>query len=186
MATLSFPQAFKYPFKRWVGLLNILWLLVPIYGWFLLIGYRVRILAEFLQGKYTKLPKIQHGKDFKLGWVMFWKAVPGILVLIVANLLLTDFSRRHGPSWVFILLAILVVPVLALNFIKKRTVASCFEFDLVRIVFKNFGDYLVALLKDFALTLVFIVMIVILVGFPSLAYTKMIFMTEWFRKYVSK
>lgn len=186
-SNLDFTTAFKYPFRRWQGLFNILWVLVPIYGWFLLIGYRVRIVAEFLQGKYQKTPTIQHGDDFVLGWKMFWKAFPGILVLIAGAALTGNMDGRHGPGFIgglYLLVLLFIVPILAMNFIKKRTVASCFEFDLIRVVFNNFVDYLVALLKDLALGLLFLVMCIILVGFPAAVYTKAIFISEFFRTHV--
>jgi hypothetical protein len=189
MATLDFADAFRYPFRCWQGLLNILWILVPIYGWFLLIGYRVRIVGEFLQGKYTKLPRIAHGDDFVLGWKMFWKAVPAVLVLMAAAFLFGAFEGRRGGGplvFLFVILALLVVPILAMNFMRKRTVASCFEFDLVRVVVKNFLDYVIAMLKDLALGLIFMVMILILVGIPASVFTKGMFTAEFYRGHVKK
>ncbi len=189
MATLDFADAFRYPFRRWQGLFNILWMLVPIYGWFLLIGYRVRIVGEFLQGKYVKLPRIAHGDDFVLGWKMFWKAIPGILVIVAAAFLFGAFEGRRGGGpllFVFVILALLIVPILAMNFMRKRTVASCFEFDLVRVVIKNFLDYFVAFLKDLALALIFFVMMFILVGIPASVFTKNMFLAEFYRGHVKK
>jgi len=40
---LSFGDAFSYSFNRWKGLLNALWIFLPIFGWFALGGYSVRM-----------------------------------------------------------------------------------------------------------------------------------------------
>ncbi len=185
MASLDFTKAYRYPFKRWAGLLNILWLLVPVYGWFLLIGYKVRIINEFLVQKWNKLPEIRHGSDFTLGWLMFWKGFPGMVALIAASALFGLASKGNILIMLlFDLFAILVVPILAINFMKKQKVSACFEFDLVRVVFKHFEDYLIALLNDLALGMIFLVMAVILVGIPAGAFTKSIFLTEFYRTHV--
>jgi hypothetical protein len=186
VANLDFTKAFMYPFRRWRGMLNVLWVLVPIYGWFLLIGYRVRIVAEFAQGKYERLPRIAHSEDFVLGWKMFWKAVPAVLVLIAGALLVGIFERRANEVLVavYVVLVLLVVPMLAVNFAKKRTVASTFEFDLLRVVFGNFLDYVISLLKEIALALLFLVMCLILVGIPALMFTKNMFVADFYRRHV--
>ncbi len=159
-----------------------------IYGWFLFIGYRVRILAEYLDGKYKKLPTIAHGSDFTLGWKMFWKAFPALLILVAGAVVTGVFDRRPNDVLValYVVVVLLVVPVLAMHFIRKRTVASCFEFNLVRTVCKNIGDYLLALLQDLALGLLFFAMCLILVGFPAGVYTKSIFLAEFYRTHVKR
>ncbi len=183
---LDFTKAYKYPFRRWVGLLNILWLLVPVYGWFLLIGYKVRIINEFLVQKWNKLPEIRHGSDFTLGWLMFWKGFPAMAALIAAASLFGLESVRLG-SWsmlLFTALALLIVPILSINFLKKQRVSACFEFDLVRVVFHNFEDYVIALFNELALGMIWLVMAVILVGIPSAFYMKNVFMAEFYRTHV--
>ena len=38
---ITFEKAFKFPFNRPEGLLNILWVLLPIIGWLALFGYNM-------------------------------------------------------------------------------------------------------------------------------------------------
>ena len=49
---LSFGDAFKYPFNKWTRMFNILWFLLPIFGWLALGGYGIRIMQEFVKGNY--------------------------------------------------------------------------------------------------------------------------------------
>ncbi len=42
MEAIDFESAFRYPFNRAVRLLNILWVFVPIIGWFALFGYGIK------------------------------------------------------------------------------------------------------------------------------------------------
>ena len=57
MKKLDFGTAFKYPFNRAKRMWYILWLLVPIIGWFALGGYSIRLVKEFTKGKYKHLPE---------------------------------------------------------------------------------------------------------------------------------
>ena len=45
------------------------------------------------------------------------------------------------------LLALFVIPILAVNFFRKQTIESFFEFDVLNIVKDNLGDYVVTVLK---------------------------------------
>ncbi len=56
MNELDFNTAFKFPFNRAKGLWNIFWFLLPIFGWFALAGYTIRIVQGFLKGSFKQLP----------------------------------------------------------------------------------------------------------------------------------
>ena len=74
---LDFKSAFKYPFNRPAGLLNILWFLLPIIGWFALIGYCQGILRAIIAGNKTNLPEfIGFGDNLKRGFMLFVKLIP--------------------------------------------------------------------------------------------------------------
>ena len=57
MDALDFKTAFMYPFHRAVWLLNILWVFLPIFGWFALMGYGVRLMQDFTKGSFEALPE---------------------------------------------------------------------------------------------------------------------------------
>ena len=69
--TLSLSDAFKYPFKTPTRLVYVLLLLIPILGWLVLFGYLVRLVNEFIDGRYEGLIKLEIVDDLKLGVITF-------------------------------------------------------------------------------------------------------------------
>ncbi len=180
---LDFKTAFKYPFNRMKGLWNIFLILLPIFGWFSLGGYSVRIIQEFSKGQFKKLPVLKFGSDMKLGFFMFIKAIPFILVymIIIFPLYLTNVWLSYS---VRILLEIFIVPILSINFVNKMTVSSFFELRIIKHVFSNLGDYIIAILKSILLFIVFLIMYIILIGIPAQAFTQNIFLVDFYRRRV--
>jgi len=178
---IDFKTAFKYPFNRPAGMLNILWVLVPILGWFALMGYAIRIVKNFINNDFKELPFFNLGGDFKFGFFMFIKMLPLIIVIVLVNVILAPL-KAFG-SLITILISLFVVPMLAVNFFNKETVSSCFELDKVKPVFENLGDYIIALLKSIAIALIFALMSIILVGIPAHAFTKNLFLADFYRRY---
>jgi hypothetical protein len=183
---LQFKTAFNYPFAKGIRMWNILWILVPFFGWFALGGYIVRINKEFLEGKYEKLPMMDFSSDLKLGFIMFLKAIPFILVYIIVLSVLENILGAAQGLYKLIELFVnfFITPILALNFVKKMTVDSFFEFSKLKYVFDNFTDYLITLLKAIGLFAVFAIMCVVLIGIPALAFTQDIFMADFYRRKV--
>ena len=182
MKTLTFKQAFKYPFNRAKGMWNILWMFLPIVGWFVLGGYGIRIIREFIQGKFKELPKVEFGDDLELGFFMFLKYLPfgiayGVLVVILQELSWAGIITQ-------IVLGILIAPMLIINFVKKGTVKASFEFGILNTVFENFKEYVLAILKTILLGLVFLPMYIILVGIPAASFTQYIFLADFYHRYV--
>ncbi len=179
METLTIKAAFKYPFNRAKGMWNILWILIPIIGWFALGGYIVRIIKGFLKGNFKKLPIFSFRSDLELGCTMFLKSLPFLIAYTIAALILSAIS----PVLRYIM-EILIIPILTINFINKQTIESYFEFKIIKHVFNNFGDYIVMILKGILLALIFLVMCVILVGFPAGAFTESIFIADFYNRRV--
>jgi|TARA_Y100000034_G_scaffold128408_1_gene182902 hypothetical protein len=185
MAELKFKTAFKYPFNRAKGLLNILLIFLPIVGWFALGGYGVRIVKEFSKGKYKKLPVLKFGDDFKLGFFMFIKALPFVIAYAVLLGIVTKINPwARGLTQFFV--GCFMVPMLSINFMNKQTVGSYFEFEVLKPVFDNLGDYVVALLKSLLLQVIFILMTIILIGLPAASFTKNIFLADFYRRRVKR
>jgi len=182
MEKVDFGSGFKYPFKRPVGLLNILWFLLPIIGWFALFGYGIRIVKHFIRGDFKELPRFRFGKSLGLGFLMFLKSIPfGIAIIFVYIIVgLIPFVGFLGSLFI----SLFVVPILTINFFKKETVESYFELSKVKAVFDNLGEYIIVILKSIALKVIFFIMIIILVGIPAGAFTKNIFMADFYRRYV--
>ena len=185
MNKLNFKTAFKYPFNRAKGMLNILWVLLPIIGWFALVGYTIRIVKEFSKGKFKKLPVLKFNSDFTLGFFMFIKALPFIIsYAALMGILMIVSPWVRGLTQFFV--GLFVVPILVINFMNKQTVGSFFEFRIISSVFDNLGDYIVTMLKSILLQIVFALMIIILVGLPAGMFTKNIFLADFYRRRVKK
>ncbi len=180
---LDFRTAFQYPFNRAKRMWNILWVFVPIFGWLALLGYRIRIVREFSKGKYKELPVMNFNKDMKLGFIMLLKAIPFIAVCITI-FTVPYFVQDWIGIFVECFLSIFILPILVVHFFNKGTVESFFELRVLNAVFNNFGEYLVAILKNFALSFVYILMIIILVGIPAGVFTKTIFLADFYRRKV--
>jgi len=191
MKKLDFKTAFKYPFNRAKGMWNILWVFLPIIGWFALGGYSIRIVKEFIKGKYKRLPTFKFKSDLKLGFAMFLKSIPFMavytLLLLGVEMVATFLGIKNQKllvDLVEIFLGLFIVPILAINFVNKQTISSFFEIEIVKSVFNNFWDYVVALLKSILLGIVFLVMWVVLVGIPAGIFTKNIFLADFYRRRV--
>jgi len=183
MKKLDFNTAFKYPFNRAKGMWNILWILLPIIGWFALVGYGIRIIKEFSKGKFKKLPTFKFKSDLRLGFFMFLKAIPFMIVYTIVDTILDKIDPGISRLVDFFL-ALFIIPILSINFANKETIESFFEFKTLKLVFKNLGDYIMALLKDILLGIVFAIMIIILVGIPAGIFTKNIFIVDFYRRKV--
>ena len=182
MENIDFKSGFKYPFNRAVGLLNILWVLIPIVGWFALFGYGITIVKHFLKNDFKELPKMDFGENLGLGFMMFLKSIPFFIVISIVNIVLI-FIPVIGvlASW---FVSLFIVPILTINFFNKETVASYFEFEKVKYVFENFGDYIIIVLKTIALYVIFFIMVIILIGIPAVAFTQNIFIADFYRRCV--
>ena len=174
--------AFKYCFNRPKGMWNILWVLVPIFGWFALGGYGVRLIQEFSKGKFKKLPVLKFNSDMKLGFFMFLKALPFLIVYMIfiglLNLIDPWFNLLR------IITDLFMIPLLSIHFMNKETVESLFDFKILKAVYENLGDYLITILKSIALGIVFLIMWIILVGIPAGSFTKNIFLADFYRRRV--
>lgn len=180
---LEFRKAFYYPFNRAKGLLNILWFFLPIFGWFALGGYGVRIVQEFSKGKFKQLPVMDFFNDLKLGFMMFLKALP-FMILYIILVMGIDRIDIWFSLGVRILLGFFVVPILTINFLNKQTVGAYFEFGILKSVFSNLGDYLMVVLKSIALAVIFLIMWIVLVGIPAGTFTQYIFLADFYKRRV--
>ena len=183
MEKLDFKTAFKYPFNRAKGMWNILWLLFPVIGWFALGGYGVRLIQEFSKGKFKQLPTFKFRSDLKLGFLMFIKAIPFIIVYIT----IISILGKINPGVMILtnfFLGLFIAPILGINFFNKETVESFFELRIIKSVFDNLADYVVTLLKSILLGIIFFVMFIVLVGIPAGTFTKNIFLADFYRRKV--
>jgi len=180
--TLDFNTAFKYPFNRKKGLWNILWLLVPIIGWFALGGYGIRIVKEFTLEKFEQLPEMSFKSDLKFGFMMFLKSLPFVVIytIILGTLIFINEWFRIIDTF----LKIFIVPILTVHFFNKETIGSWFDFKILEHVFINLWEYIIIMLKSLALFIVYLLMTIILVGIPANAFTQNIYVADFYRSKV--
>ncbi len=185
MEKIDIITALKYPFNRPKRLLYALWILVPIIGWLALFGYVVRIVNEFIEGKYEELPQLHFTDDLKLGFSMFLKSLPFYIVyaVLVAGIMVIDEYKRQILSF---LLGFFVLPILSVNFYRKQTVGSYFDFGKLGYVMNNIGDYIIAMLKQYATSIIFLVLSIVLIGIPALYVTSMIFAANFYGRFVEE
>lgn len=181
--TISLSDAFKYPFKTPKKLLYALLLLIPVLGWLALFGYIVRLVNEFIDGRYEEPIDINLMEDLKFGAITFVKALPFYIAYAIVIFVLTYISPTLG-NLIELLLGFFVVPILAVNFFKKQTIESFFEFDLLNVVKDNFEDYIMAALKQYAIVIVFGILSIILIGIPALCFTSSIFIANFYGRVV--
>jgi hypothetical protein len=183
--TISLSDAFKYPFKDPKKLLYALLLLIPILGWLVLFGYIVRLVNEFIEGRYEEPLDIDLMEDLKLGAITFVKALPFYIVYAVVIFAINYISPNLG-SLIELMLGFFVIPILAVNFFKKQTIESFFEFDLLNVVKDNFEEYVMAALKQYAVAIVFAILSIILIGIPALCFTSSIFIANFYGRIVEQ
>lgn len=183
--TISLSDAFKYPFKEPKRLLYALLVLIPIFGWIVLFGYTVRLINEFIEGRYEGLIKIEIIDDLKLGFSMFMKYLPLVIILLITNYAVNHTNLTLGLL-IQLLLSLFVLPLLIANFMRKKTIGSCFEFGVLNVIKENPGDYIIAILKQYALTIIFLILSIILIGIPALLFTNTIFMANFYGRNIEQ
>ena len=100
------------------------------------------------------------------------------------------FAQRYiSPtlgSLINLLFAVFVIPILAVNFFRKQTIESFFEFDILNVVKDNLGDYIVTVLKQYLLIIVFAILSIILIGIPAMIFTNSIFIANFYGSYIEQ
>ena len=184
METISLSDAIKYPFKTPYRLLYILWGIIPILGSFIIWGYVIRLVNEFIEGRYEGLIKLDVIEDLKLGVIMFLKSIPFFIVCAIAVIAATYANATFGG--IIFLLALFVIPILIVNFFKKQTIQSLFEFNILKNVTGNLGDYVVAVLKQWILSIVFLVFSLVLIGISAMYFTSSIFIANFYGNFIEQ
>ncbi len=182
--TLSLSDALKYPFKNPIRLLYALLLIIPILGPLTIWGYVVRLVNEFIEGRYDEPIKLDIIEDLKLGVIMFLKSIPFIVALVIVFLVVSYINSTLGI--ICLLLVMFITPILIVNFFRKQTIESLFEFDILKVVKDNFGDYVMAFLKQLVLSIIFLILSVILIGIPALYFTNSIFIANLYGNYIEQ
>ncbi len=168
----------KYPWVHAKRLWNILWVLLPIFGWLALLGYVKRIVNALVKGDKAGLPEFgPFGSNMTEGFWVFVKMLPLMIVVMVVQMV-----PFVGPLAYFFL-ALFFVPYLTMHFLVRGDFAATFDYNaVIEHVFGNLKDYAVALLKSIVYYVVYFVLSFVLVGIPCLTFGSYFFLAEFYAK----
>lgn len=184
IGTIKFFDALIYPLIEPKRLVYALLILIPILGWAILYGYIVRLTNEFIEGRYQGLIEIDIIEDLKLGFIMFLKSLPLIIIMIIISY---AEKQINLPLRLLIqLLLLFIVPLLRINFLRKKTIGSYFEFSILNVIKDNLGDYISTILKQWVLSFIFLILSLLLIGIPALIFTGTIFMANFYGRNIEK
>ena len=173
-----FIEGLKYPWKKPEKLLNILWILIPIVGFFAIMGYLKKIVIELSKGKKEGLPKFGKFVDnLGVGFMLFVYMIPTFIVLFIIQS--TPFI---GPI-LYLLIVLLALPWLVINLFVKGEFKALWELkEVYEVVTKRFTEYLIALLKTIVFGIIYGLASIVLIGIPCYMFGGYYYLIDFYRK----
>lgn len=174
----NFVEGLKFPWKRPVALLNILWIFIPILGMFALMGYVRKIVLELSKGNKSELPKFGNFWDnLGVGFKLFVYFIPTLIVLI-----LIDIIPVIGPI-ISLLISLSLLPWLIINLYIKNEFSAVWEIkEAFEAIKNNIMDYLIALLKTIGFVIIYGIASIILIGIPAYMFGSMYYLVDFYKK----
>ena len=175
----SLKQGLQYPWAKPSRLWNILWMLLPIFGWFALGGYGKKIARSLVHGNTKELPEFgPFWNNFKEGLFIFVFLIPTWIVLFAF------LAVPYVGRFVYHFAALFLLQWLVLNFYTYETFDSLWNVKKAfKTVTNNFVEYLFAFLKTIVFFAVYLVLCLVLVGIPCLMFGGRYFIAEFYRKH---
>lgn len=172
----------KYPWNHAKRQWNILWILLPIFGWFALIGYGKKIVLELVSDKRQGLPAFGNfWNNFKEGAMIFILMLPTFLAIGFLNVI--PVAGRLLAT----LIQLFLLPWLTINFFVKGKFDALWELEnAYDAVFSNVKEYIVFLLQSIIFGTVYWFASFILIGIPGMAFGHMYFFTKFYQKHQLK
>ncbi|MFC1728633.1 DUF4013 domain-containing protein [Nanoarchaeota archaeon] len=169
----------KYPWGEASRLWNILWILLPIFGWLALVGYLKKIVRSLVKGDTKKLPKMDpFWKSFVEGVVVAVFMIPTAIALGLINAV-PFFGAIVGT-----LISIFLLPWLTINFFEKETFNALWEIKKgFNKVFDNAVEYIFVYLKTIVFAIIYTILMVVLVGIPCATFGRMYFLAAFYNKH---
>lgn len=161
---LTFDHAFAYPYRRKRGLLNILWIFVPVLGQLLILGYSTRIAQSFCEGKFDRLPKVRILDHVGTGFFILLKLLPFALVYGIISVILGATPFFFLPT----LFMFVAAPLLYVHFFFHERARAFFEWGIFRHANNHASEYFLALGKTYVLGLAYLALHV-LIAVPIIA-----------------
>ena len=191
MVTIN--EALRYPFLNFKRLF-IVWLaLVPVWGWFVVYGYIVRMAQDVFKGKNKEAPALKPLNGlFTTGFYLF---VMMLILTVVFNVMLigVSFIPILGILlWLALYIYyILVLPMMLMQFAETGKIGDGLDFVRAsKIVFNNFVDYITAYIKYIVIVLILLVasipMVTMIITMPAMYYSAMLIFGDFFKNYKKK
>ena len=168
--TPSFWHAVIYPYRRKKGFCTILWLLVPIVGWLLFIGYYTRITQSFCEGKYKKLPAVKAVDCIGTGFFILLKLLPFHIILMAIGFFAAPETGLFGPSLfllyniISIFFGLFIMPFLTVHFLYREDATAYFQWGILRHARTYAREYFLVAIKTILLSVVYVIIHVLLVA----------------------
>lgn len=175
----SLEKGLKYPWNKASKLWNILWVFLPIFGWFALAGYGKKIVRELILKQNKHLPAFGgFWNNFQQGVIIFVFFIPTWIVLSLINFI-------PFVGWIFyFFLTIFIIPWLTMNFFIKEKFAALWDIQKAfDVVFSHGKEYVFAFLKTIIFSVIYGLLSFVLVGIPAYVFGNMYFLAEFYKKF---
>lgn len=181
----SLGEAIKYPFRKWPRCYNFLWVFTII-GIVAIYGYMIRIIQELRKGNNQELPKFRFGYDLGQGWMVLLYAlvlgiIVGVLEIVLANL-------HEALYAAFVIYFLLISPMLWIQFSENRNIGQGLDFKkATRLVFTDFGDYIVTYLKALVQGIVYMFAVILLfIGIGAYQFGMYYLFVDYYNRQIGK
>ena len=181
-------EAARYPFKRVYRLFYGLWLLIPIFGQILFIGYLIKILRSVIKETDEEPPEMGSiKKNLHIG--MYFVIILGIYFVLM--MLLGFINSFAGFLTIpIILLSIyinLAMPVMYAQLAEKNKLSAGLNIaHATKIIFLNLKAYIILLLKQLVLLLIWtfatLPIITVIFSIPAWLYSANFLYADFYKK----
>ena len=182
-SALSFGDGMRYPWGKPKLLWNALWVIIPILGWFALMGYFRDIVRSIASGNRSSLPEFgKLGENFVNGFIVFVKLLPLYLVYNLLSFVLAFIPVIGALAVLFV--AIFIMPYLVLHFLVTDKFEDTFAVKKAwDAVLGDFVEYLLAYVRTIGYGFVYLLLSFVLVGIPCLMFGNTIYLVDWYAKH---
>ena len=178
---VTIKDALRYPFANWKRMFNYFWLLVPIWGWFVVSGYVVRVIREITRkGSKNELPAI-HPFEGLFTTGLFVAVTLLILGAFLWVLMLIPYFR-----WLAEVYFVFIFPLLVIQFAATKKPRDGLDvLGATNTIFTHFGSYLLTYFKTIIVIIVYLIasipLITLIVTLPGIVFSSTYLFVDFYR-----
>lgn len=187
-------RMFRYPWEQWTRIFNFWWVLIPILGWFALMGYTKKIINELLAGNNKELPKFgSFGENMKTGFFFFvYTLVLGIVLGIVFMILGFVFGLIPFLGQIIMILIQLyagfMASLMVMDYVKKGNFAAGWDIAGVnKVIINNIEEAVMTILKTLIVVIGYllasVLIVTIVVTIPAAVLSSYYLYAEFYNKF---